>query len=297
MPPPRVLITHPILPAGIEQFRRAGWRIRLCPERRAVSEIALLHRLQPFDALCCNALDPVTRRVIDGVPRLRAIATVSVGFEHIDLAAATARGIPVFFTPGVLTDATADLTWALILAVARRVVEADACVRAGRFRSWGMTDFLGMDLRGKTLGIVGAGRIGQAVGERAVPFGLRLLYAARTGKKGFERRTGARRRTLPGLLRVSDVVSVHVPLLPPTRRLFDAAAFARMKPGAIFINTSRGKVHDEKALAAALRSGRLGGAGLDVFERVPDVVPSLLKMRHVVLLPTSRARVARPGRG
>lgn len=228
---------------------------------------------------------PLGARELDQLPRLRIIANCAVGYDNIDLAAARARGVVVSNTPDVLTESTADLTWALILAVARRLKEAQALVAAGAWRGWHPTELLGVELAGASLGIVGAGRIGQAVGRRAVGFGMQILYAARSAKPDFERETGARRAELPRLLGSSDVVSLHAPSTDETRRLFDARAFAAMRPGAVFINTARGDLVDEAALAAAVQSGRLGGAGLDVYAAEPHVPRALIEHPRVVVLP------------
>jgi glyoxylate reductase len=188
-------------------------------------------------------------------------------------------------TPDVLTDATADLAWYLILAVARRAKEGEALIRARAWTGWHPQQLLGLELRGATLGIVGAGRIGQAVGHRAVAFGMRIVYVDREERTAFEESTGARRVSLGGLLAQSDVVSLHVPATAETRGMVDEGWFARMRPGSFLINTARGDVVQESALVAALEGGRLGGAGLDVFPREPEVHPALVSHPRVVTLP------------
>jgi glyoxylate reductase len=209
-----------------------------------------------------------------------------VGFDNVDLAAAEARGIWVTNTPGVLTDATADLAFGLLLAAARRIPESERFLRAGRFDGWAPLLFRGADLFGATLGIVGLGRIGQAMARRARAFGMRIVYAGRRAVDAeVERALEARRVELDELLATSDFVSLHCPLTPETRHLIDAGALARMKKGAILINTARGPIVDEAALVDALRSGHLAGAGLDVFEREPAVHPGLLELENVVLTP------------
>jgi glyoxylate reductase len=231
----------------------------------------------------------LTRRVgareLDALPALRVVANVAVGYDNVDLAAARARGIVVTNTPDVLTDATADLAWALLLACARRVAEGAALVREGRWTGWHPEQLLGFELSGRTLGILGAGRIGQAVGRRAVPFGMRLLYVSRAPKPEFERATGAVRTDVAGLFADSDVVSLHAPAVPELRLVVDAARLATMRPGAILINTARGELVDEGAVAAALESGRLGAAGLDVYAAEPRIDPGLLAAPRAVLLP------------
>lgn len=227
----------------------------------------------------------VDEALLSRLPRLRAVCNVAVGYDNIDVPAATRRGVQVTNTPDVLTDATADLAWALLLAAARRVAEGDRFVRAGRWKRWDWTMLRGLDVHGKTLGVVGAGRIGQAVGRRAAGFSMKILYTSRERKVAFERETGARRVPLERLLGESDFVSIHVALTPETRGLIGARELGLMKRTAILVNTARGPIVDEAALARALRSGRLRAAGLDVFEREPKVHPDLLKLENVVLCP------------
>src|SRR2546427_1453255 len=219
------------------------------------------------------------------LPQVRIVANVAVGYNNVDLVAAEMRGVLVTNTPGVLTDATADLTWALILAAARRLVEGVDLVRSGRWTGWHPEQLLGLELRGRTLGLLGAGRIGQAVGRRAPAFGLRVVYAARTPKPEFDRDTGATRVDIIRLLAESDVVSLHVPSTPETKGMINGETLARMKRGAILINTSRGDVVREEALAMALELGQLGAAGLDVYTDEPRIHPRLLAAPRTVLLP------------
>jgi glyoxylate reductase len=235
---------------------------------------SLLQAARRSDALVTLLTDRVDRSVLEAGKGLRIVANVAVGVDNIDVATATRLGILVTNTPGVLTEATADLTWALILAVARRVAEGDTLVRAGRFRGWDFDLLRGMELRGKTLGIVGVGRIGRAVAHRARGFGMKVLSHSRSA--GISLRT---------LLKSSDVVSTHVPLSPATRHLIGAAELRLMKSTAILINTARGPIVDEKALIDALRRRRIAGAGLDVYEREPVVPTALRRLANVVLLP------------
>jgi glyoxylate reductase len=219
------------------------------------------------------------------LPKLKVIANFAVGFDNVDLVAAEMRGVAVTNTPDVLTDACADLTWALILACARRVVEGDRLVRSGTWRGFEPTLLLGLELRGATLGILGAGRIGRAVGRRAVGFGMRILYAARAPKPEFEHETGARRADWKTLLRESDVLTLHAPLTPETKGLIDDQALAAMKPDAILVNTARGGLIREEYLADALDRGHLRAVGLDVFQQEPDINPRILAAPRTVLLP------------
>lgn len=245
----------------------------------------LRERTAACEGLLCSLTDRVDAALVAAAPRLRAVSSVSVGVDHVDLAALRARKIALGHTPGVLVETTADLAFALLLATARRVVEADRFVRAGGWtpaRRWELDLMIGRDVHGATLGIVGLGATGQAVARRALGFGMRVLGWSRSGREV----PGVTGVELPALLAASDYVSVHVALTPETRGLLDAAALARMKPGAILINTARGGIVDEDALAAALRAGRLAGAGLDVFaeEPVPQDSP-LLALPNVVALP------------
>jgi glyoxylate reductase len=220
-----------------------------------------------------------------GFPNLRVLAQCAVGYDNIDLEAAARRGIPVTNTPGVLTESTADLAWALILAVARRLKEGQDMIARGEWTGWGPTQLLGLELNGATLGIVGAGRIGQAVGRRGLGFGMRILYADAEPQPAFEEAMGAGRVDLSHLLAESDVVTVHVPSTPETRGMFGRERFALMKPGALFVNTARGDVVDEAALLEAVENGTLAGAGLDVFSREPHVPPELVAHPRIVCLP------------
>jgi glyoxylate reductase len=236
------------------------------------------------------AIIPLLRRrlgekELEGLPKLKVLAQCAVGYDNIDLQAAARRGIPVTNTPDVLTESTADLAWALILAVARRLKEGQEMIARGAWRGWGPTQLLGLELNGATLGIVGAGRIGQAVARRALGFGMRIVYTDQERRPGLEAATGAGFLDLQGLLAASDVVTVHVPSTPATRGLFTRSLFHHMKPGALFINTARGDLVDEVALLAALDEGRLGGAGLDVFSKEPEVPRELANHPKVFALP------------
>jgi len=236
------------------------------------------------------ALVPLLSRWVGGtelknLPNLRIVANVAVGYNNVDVVAAEMRGVMVTNTPGVLTEATADLTWALILATARRIVEGVDLVRSGTWTGWQPEQLLGLELRGRTLGLLGAGRIGQAVGRRAPAFGLRILYSARTPKPDFEKETGAVHVDTGRLLAESDILSLHVPSTPETKGIINVETLARMKRGAILINTSRGDLIREEALAMALERGHLAAAGLDVYADEPTIHPRLLAAPRTVLLP------------
>lgn len=250
----------------------------------------LLQGIAGSDALICLLTETVDGPVMDAAGGgLRVISDMAVGFDNVDVAAATARGILVTNTPGVLTEATADLAWALILGAARRVVEGDRLVREGRFERWGPFLLLGRAVAGAALGIVGMGRIGQAVARRALGFDMRVLYTRLHGPLPVEELPAGARwehcRDLDQLLSEADIVSLHVPLDSGTRHLIGARELGLMRPGSFLVNTSRGPVVDEVALVDALREGRLGGAGLDVYEDEPRLAPGLVGLENVVLLP------------
>lgn len=237
---------------------------------RSEDDVAML--LAEADAAIVLLSDPITRRVLESNPNLRIVSNFAVGYNNIDLAAARELGVTVTNTPGVLTEATADLTMALILATARRIVESDAELRASGRCEWEPLAFLGASLQGKRLGIIGMGRIGTAVAHRARAFGMEIVSAGRGD-------------SLDDLLATSDIVSLHVPLSQDIHHLIDATALAKMKGGGYLINTSRGPLVDEEALCDALDRGTIRGAGLDVYENEPRVNPRLLTMKNVVLLP------------
>ena len=248
------------------------------------NEDELAAEVRDVDALITLVSDPVTEAVLRAGSRLKIVANYAVGVNNIDRAAASARGIIVTNTPGVLTDATADLTLALILALSRRIVEGDRMVRAGRFAGWAPDLLLGRELKGKVLGIVGPGRIGRAVARRARAFGMTVIAFGRSGRSNDDP-DDPPRVSFEEMLRRSDVISLHVPLNDDTRNLFNRDTFLRMKPGSFLINTARGGLVDETALVAALDSGQIGGAGLDVYENEPAVLPALLDNDRVVLMP------------
>jgi glyoxylate reductase len=237
-----------------------------------------------FDAVIPIILRPFGRPELDGLPNLKIVANYGVGYDNLDVTAIRDRGVVVTNTPDVLTNATADLTWTLILAAARRVKEGQHLIEEG-WPGWHPMQLLGVELHGATLGILGAGRIGQAVARRALGFGMSILYMDQSPQIQFEAETGATLVELDDLLARSDVVSVHVPLTEETRGLFDAKRLRSMKPGSILVNTARGGVVDEDALVAALDEGPLFAAGLDVFEGEPNVRPALVAHPRAVCLP------------
>ncbi len=280
-----IFITRNIPDAGIVPLRERH-DVTVFPHDRQITKKELLAAVREAEGLLCLLSDPVDADVIAEGERLRCISAYAVGYNNIDIAAARARGIAVTNTPGVLTEATADIAFALMIACARRIVESDAWLREGKFTGWEPKLFLGQDLVGRTLGIVGAGRIGCALARRAARgFDMRILYHSRNRNTAFEMELGAEHVDLDTLLRTSDYISVHVPLTPDTRHMIDARAIALMKPSAVFVNTARGPVVDEQALIAALREGRIFAAGFDVYENEPAIPRELIDLPNCVLLP------------
>jgi len=296
---PRVYITRTIPEAGMNVLR-TYCDIEVNPEESPPTKEELEKRLQDKDALLCLVTERIDKEIIASGSRLKVISSISVGYEHIDVAEATKRGIYVTFTPGVLTDATADFAWSLIMATARRVAEADRYVRNGRWKiAWGPMMFLGSEIYGRTLGILGLGRIGSAVVKRAKGFQMRLIYydVIRAPRER-EEELGIEYMPLENVLREADFVTIHVPLTPETRHLIGKDLLRLMKPSAHLINTSRGPVVDENALVLALREKWIAGAALDVFEQEPiDPRSPLLELDNVVLAPhiASATRESRYG--
>ncbi|MFO0952234.1 MAG: D-glycerate dehydrogenase [Isosphaeraceae bacterium] len=294
--PGRVLITQPIPEPGPSLVRGFASEVVENTEDRVLSPEELRRKADGCDAILCLLTDRIDAELLDAAKGCRVVANMAVGYNNIDVDAATQRGIVVTNTPGVLTEATADLTWALILGVARRVAEGDLEMRAGRFQGWGPLYMLGADVAGATLGLVGPGRIATAVARRSVGFRMRVLYHGLEPSPELDA-LGGRQVPLDELLADSDFVSLHVPLGEQTRHLIDARALSLMKPTAYLVNTSRGPVVDEKALVEALRSGRIAGAGLDVYEDEPRMATGLAGCPNTVLLPhlgsaTRQARAA-----
>lgn len=280
-----VYVTRQIPEAGIEMLREACRVVDVNPEDRVLTHEELLAAVAGREGVLCLLTDRIDAEVMDAAKGCKVFANYAVGYDNIDVAAATERGIVITNTPGVLTDATADLAWTLLFAVTRRVVEADRYTRAGKFKGWGPMLFLGGDITGRTLGIIGAGRIGQAVARRSVGFGMKVLYTDPSPRPELEKDIGAERVGLDELLRESDFVSVHCLLNEETRHLIGRRELELMKPTAYLINNARGPIVDEKALVEALRQKRIAGAGLDVYENEPELTPGLAELDNVVLLP------------
>ncbi len=282
---PAVLISYP-LPEKAVQMARDRAHVDLHTGTDPLPRQEIIARLRGRQGLICLITDLVDDALLAACPDLRVVANVAVGFNNVDVGAATRRGVVVTNTPDVLTDTTADFAWALLMATARRVLEGDRYVREGKWKQWEFTLLLGADVHGKTLGIVGFGRIGRAMARRATGFNMRVLYQdAVPADAASERELRATRVDLPTLLRESDFVTLHTPLLPETRHLINAQSLRTMKKTAYLINASRGPVVDEAALVQALRQGWIAGAGLDVFENEPHVHPDLIGLANVVLAP------------
>ena len=282
---PRIVITRPIGEEALALLRPRG-EITVGPDDPPIPSPAdVVDLIKDADILYTLPANPVNGDAIRGATRLRFIATMGTGYDNIDIPAARERSIPVTYAPGILDETTADGAFALLLAAARRLGEAERYLRAGKYRGWTPFLFTGRDVNHATLGIVGMGRIGRAVARRAKGFQMRILYTDARPNPDAERELDARFVTLDELLAESDFVSLHTPLLPETKHLMNAERLRTMKRTAILINSSRGPVVDEHALAEALRDGVIAGAGLDVFEREPAVDPLLLTLENVVLLP------------
>ena len=284
--PYRVFVTRKIPDQGIRLLKEAGCKVTVSTKNGVLSPAELRRHAKNADALLSLLTDKIDADFIGDNMHLKVIANYAVGFDNIDLKAATAARIPVSNTPGVPTDAVAEHTFALMLALARRIPESDSFTRAGKYHGWQPELLLGMELQGKTLGIVGLGRIGFGVAQRAVKgMGMTVVYTDIKRNLEFEQQFGGVFMSLEELLKTADVVSIHVPLLPTTRHLISTKQLSMMKKSAFLINTSRGPVVDEKALVAALKKKRIAGAGLDVYEFEPKLVAGLVKLQNTVLTP------------
>ncbi|MBI3403828.1 MAG: D-glycerate dehydrogenase [Acidobacteria bacterium] len=285
MPKPKVYATHPLFEAPrklLEQhFEVEYWSGAERPPREVV-----LQRVADKDALICLLTEKINDELLNAGPKLRMVANVAVGFDNIDVPACTKRKIAASNTPGVLDETTADFGWTLLMAVARRVLEGDQFTRSGNWHGWNLDQLCGADVWGKTLGLLGFGRIGRALARRASGFNMRVIYndAIRAPVEA-EQQLKAEFLTREQVLAQADFLSLHVPLLPETRHLMSTAQFAQMKPTAFLINTSRGPVVDEAALVAALEAKKIAGAGLDVYEKEPEVHRGLLGRKDVILAP------------
>lgn len=277
---PSVLVTRKLPSSVISKLEGVG-DVDVYAGETGISADELRRRVAGKDAVVCMLTEQIDRAVIDAGEGLKIVANVAVGYNNIDVAYAGSKGVLVTNTPGVLTESVADLTWALILAVTRRLAEGERLVRRGEWKGWAFDLLLGTELRGKQLGLIGLGRIGRAVAARAPAFGMRVAYATRRDTS----LPGAEAFSIDRLLNTSDIVSLHVPMTAETRHLIDRPALARMKRSAHLVNTSRGPVIDEAALAWALQQRLIAGAALDVYENEPAIHPDLLQLENVLLVP------------
>ncbi|RLA99464.1 MAG: D-glycerate dehydrogenase [Deltaproteobacteria bacterium] len=280
----KVLVTRR-LPGDALKKLAMHCEVDLWEKETPIPRDTLIDRIRDKDALLCLLTDKIDAEVMDAAPGLRIISNYAVGYDNIDVMHAIKSSIVVSNTPGVLTDATADLTWAIILSLARRIVEADRFARSGNWQGWDPNLMLGYDVHSRTLGIVGAGRIGTAVASRARGFNMEVVYTSRSINKKMESLVKARRIPLEELLSVSDFVTLHVPLTPETKHMIGQRELSLMKSTAFLINTSRGAVVDEVALVHALQNKTIAGAGLDVFEHEPSISSRLIELPNVVILP------------
>ena len=279
-----IFVTWPMEAEARAILQRVG-TVRTSHTEHELPVAELAQRVADCEAIIPMGAHPIPEAVLAAAPCLRVVAVAAVGYNIVDVAAATRRGILVTNTPGVLTETTADMAWALMLGVARRVPESDRFVRAGKWTGVYWSQLMGTDVHGATLGIIGLGRIGQAIARRAQGFGMRVLYHNRTRDPHAVRSLGAEYRPKAELLREADFVVLSVPLSPGSRHLIGAAELALMKPTAFLVNVARGPVVDEAALVEALEAGRIGGAGLDVFEEEPKLHPGLLGLENLALTP------------
>lgn len=282
----RVVVTEPVIDEGLERLKKLA-DLTILERGTVKTEEDVIRELQGFDGAITMLSNPVTEKVFAALPDLKVIGNHAVGFNNIDIESAQKHGVVIGNTPDVLTDSTADLTVGLILSVVRKIPEADQFIRDGKFDGWDPRGFLGLELRDRTLGIVGMGRIGQAVAKRMAAFGMEIIYHNRNQlAKEIEEKSGAKYvNTLDSLLSKSDIVSLHCPLNEETHHLIDETRIKNYLKDTVIINTARGPVVDEEALAEALKNGQIAGAGLDVFEEEPVVHPQLLKSPNTVLLP------------
>lgn len=280
----KVYVTRMVPLEAIELLKR-HFEVEINEEDRALKKEELIKKAGDASGVLCTLVDIIDEEVINSLPNIKVFSNFAVGFNNIDIKEAKDRGVIVTNTPGVLTDTTADLAFALLMAAARRVVDSDRYTREGKFTQWSPTLFLGLDVYGKTLGIFGAGRIGKAFVKRSIGFDMKILYHNRTRDLEFEKEYNAIWVEKDRLLKESDFISIHVPLTPETKHMIGKKEFEMMKNTAILINTSRGPVVDEKALVEALKNRTIWACGLDVYENEPNLTDGLSKLDNVVLLP------------
>jgi len=278
----KVFVTRRIPEPGLELLRTEH-EIEVNLHDRVLTKEEIIEGVKGKDGLLCLLTDPIDRDVIFSEPKLKMIASYAVGYDNIDVKAATERNIPVSNTPGVLTDATAEMTWALLFAAARRIVEGDKFTRQGKFKGWSPQLMLGQNVTNKTLGIIGAGRIGTAFALKSKGFSMKVLYVDEKINSALEKVLGAKKVQFQDLLKQSDYLSLHIPLLSSTHHLIGEKELKMMKKTAVLINTSRGPIVDEKALVKALKEKWIFGAGLDVYEHEPTISKELTKLENVII--------------
>ncbi|MCW5882727.1 MAG: D-glycerate dehydrogenase [Anaerolineae bacterium] len=285
MAKPKVLVTRRVPESGIQKLREVA-DVDLWDEDQPIPRDVLLQKVRDIDGIFCLLTERINDELLDAAPKLRVVSNMAVGFDNIDVAACTRRGLPVGNTPGVLTETTADLAFALLMAGARRISEGERYVRAGKWTTWGPLLLMGPDIYGATLGIVGIGRIGQAMARRAKGFDMRVLYHDTQAPPGLDEKLGVTGVDFDRLLEESDFISIHTPLLPSTRHLFSTAQFKKMRPTAVLVNSARGPIIDQRALYEALRDGEIGYAALDVTD--PEPIPMddpLLTLENCLIVP------------
>lgn len=282
----KIYITRRIPQEGIDLLRTIG-DVEINPEDAPLPRAELLKKAADCDGVVGVLTDRIDSEFFDAAKSLKGYANYAVGYDNIDVPEATKRNIPVSNTPGVLTDATAECAWALMFSVARRIVETDKVMRSGTWTGWGPLQFVGGDIRGKTLGIVGAGRIGTAMALMSRGFDMKVIYTSSSNRRNgvLESELHAKLVSFDELLGQSDFISLHTPLTPQTKHLFDASAFSHMKETAYIVNTARGPIIKEDDLVVALKNGDIAGAGLDVFENEPEMASGLAELENVVVLP------------
>ncbi|MGQ9797763.1 MAG: 2-hydroxyacid dehydrogenase [Ignavibacterium sp.] len=281
----KIFITYKIPEIGIQLLLKKGFDVEVYSKEKLISKSELIKKVKQVDAVISLLTDKIDKEVIDGMQRCKVIANYAVGFNNIDVEYAKSKGIIVTNTPDVLTDSTADLTMALVLACLRRFNEGEEMMRTNKFNGWRPKLLLGYELKGKVFGIVGMGRIGFAVAKRAFAFGCKIVYYSNSKKDEAEKLFNAKRVSLRALMKNSDIISLHIPLTSKTRNLLNAELLSLMKPSSVLVNTARGEVLDEKFLISLLKKKKIFAAGFDVYENEPNINPELLKLKNAVLLP------------
>jgi D-3-phosphoglycerate dehydrogenase len=282
---PKILVTRKIIEDGLNLLFSKGFELEINPYNRPLTRDELLEKIKDKDAVITQLVDKVDREFFEAGEKVKIVANYAVGYDNIDLEEATKRGVYVTNTPNVLNNATAELAWTLLFSVARRVIPADKFMRTGKYKGWDPLLFLGKEVTGKTLGVIGMGRIGYTFAKMSKGFNMKVIYYDIYRNETAEKEIPAEYVDLDTLLKESDFISIHVPLTPQTKHLITERELKLMKKSAILINTSRGPIIDEKALVKALKEGWIWGAGLDVYEREPEFEPDLAQLENVVMLP------------